>query len=194
MKQFTEVWKIVTDRCELVQVRPEEMQPIYDRLVQANRPLIVEIGSAHGASSIVFAEAAKQTGGIVICIDPFVEGYEDQEHFGNEARQAFKKNTTGYKCIRSFDNRSNDPGVVAEVWGMSKLRGGVDVLFIDGDHSYIGVKSDCDYYLPLLKHGGLVAFHDYNNVAYSGVKQAADEYTAGWDTASYWDLVVRIKP
>jgi cephalosporin hydroxylase len=33
-------------------------------------------------------------------------------------------------------------------------------VFIDGDHSYEGVKADFNNVLPLLKKGTLVAFHD----------------------------------
>ena len=36
----------------------------------------------------------------------------------------------------------------------------LDFLFIDGDHSYDGVKRDFEMYSPLVRPGGLVAFHD----------------------------------
>lgn len=36
----------------------------------------------------------------------------------------------------------------------------VDFLFIDGDHSYEGVKLDFEMYHGLVRSGGLVAFHD----------------------------------
>ncbi|MFW6027681.1 MAG: class I SAM-dependent methyltransferase [bacterium] len=36
----------------------------------------------------------------------------------------------------------------------------LDLLFIDGDHSYAGVKRDFDLYYPLVRSGGLVALHD----------------------------------
>lgn len=36
----------------------------------------------------------------------------------------------------------------------------LDILFIDGDHSYAGVKTDFLTYSPLVKKGGLVVFHD----------------------------------
>ena len=35
-----------------------------------------------------------------------------------------------------------------------------DFLFIDGDHSYAGVKKDFKMYSPLVKKGGIVVFHD----------------------------------
>lgn len=36
----------------------------------------------------------------------------------------------------------------------------LDYLFIDGDHRYEGVKLDFETYGPLVKLGGLIAFHD----------------------------------
>lgn len=36
----------------------------------------------------------------------------------------------------------------------------VDMLFIDGDHTYDGVKADHELYSPLVRPGGLVGFHD----------------------------------
>jgi predicted O-methyltransferase YrrM len=36
----------------------------------------------------------------------------------------------------------------------------LDLLFIDGDHTYDGVRKDYEMYAPLVAEGGLIAFHD----------------------------------
>jgi predicted O-methyltransferase YrrM len=36
----------------------------------------------------------------------------------------------------------------------------LDFLFIDGDHTYGGVRSDFEMYAPLVRKGGIVVFHD----------------------------------
>jgi hypothetical protein len=36
----------------------------------------------------------------------------------------------------------------------------LDCLFIDGDHSYPGVKCEFEMYGPMVTKGGLIAFHD----------------------------------
>jgi predicted O-methyltransferase YrrM len=36
----------------------------------------------------------------------------------------------------------------------------LDFLFIDGDHSYAGGRLDFELYVPLVRRGGLVIFHD----------------------------------
>jgi predicted O-methyltransferase YrrM len=38
--------------------------------------------------------------------------------------------------------------------------GKVDFLFIDGDHTYEGVKADFEMYSGLVRPGGLIVFHD----------------------------------
>ena len=35
-----------------------------------------------------------------------------------------------------------------------------DLIFIDADHTYEGVKSDFNNYLPMLSEGGVLGFHD----------------------------------
>ena len=39
----------------------------------------------------------------------------------------------------------------------------VDLLFIDGDHTYEGVKQDYEDYKQFVKPGGWIAFHDIND-------------------------------
>lgn len=45
---------------------------------------------------------------------------------------------------------------VKRILGGSKL----DFLFIDGDHTYEGVKKDFEMYSPLVRGDGIIAFHD----------------------------------
>jgi Methyltransferase domain len=53
---------------------------------------------------------------------------------------------------------------------------GVDFLFIDGDHSYAGVKMDFTYFSKMVNPGGIIALHDINRDSFvkSGVRKEAD--------------------
>jgi hypothetical protein len=53
----------------------------------------------------------------------------------------------------------------------------VDLVYIDADHSYEGVKADIAAWWSRLKSGGIMAFHDYEMPEY-GVKQAVTEWAA----------------
>lgn len=192
MKTIQELWSKLKD-VELVQVRDVEMEAVYKHCFEFDRPIITEIGCAHGASSIILAEAAQETGGGLICIDHFPEDYYGQPFFGDYARKAFVKNTKKYKMLFHLDipseQASGQVQAMLEHWVRPLC-----VLFIDGDHSYEAVKKDCELYLPLLKSGGYVAFHDYNNPAF-GVKQAVDEVIPHWEKVEdAWDLIVKRKP
>lgn len=54
----------------------------------------------------------------------------------------------------------------------------LDILMVDGDHSYEGVKSDLAWYAPLVRDGGKIIMHDVVSAYDPGVRQAADEYAA----------------
>ncbi|MFC1667583.1 class I SAM-dependent methyltransferase, partial [Candidatus Omnitrophota bacterium] len=49
----------------------------------------------------------------------------------------------------------------------------IDFLWIDGDHSYEGVKKDIHDWIPLVKKDSFICFHDYRDAP--GVKKAVDE-------------------
>jgi cephalosporin hydroxylase len=58
---------------------------------------------------------------------------------------------------------------------LNELMKTVDILFIDGDHSYDGVISDFDTYSKLVVSGGYIVFDDYNDSIHSPqVKHAVD--------------------
>jgi hypothetical protein len=55
----------------------------------------------------------------------------------------------------------------------------IDLLYIDGDHSYESVISDFELYFPLVKKGGLIVFDDYlpvYNDPYKAVNNLCDKY------------------
>lgn len=54
---------------------------------------------------------------------------------------------------------SHDANTIAR---LTKQLGGraIDCLFIDGDHTYDGVRRDYEMYSPLVRSGGLIAIHD----------------------------------
>lgn len=186
MKTIEELWQKVS-LIELVQVRPSEMEAMYKHCFEFTEPYIVEIGSAHGASSTIFADAAQELGGVLHCYDTYPEDYYNQDKFGLYAKKAFIKNMKDYEDSYILHQASSDE-VINSVLGNN-----IDILFIDGMHSYEAVKQDCLNLLPFLRSGGYVGFHDYNNVAFE-VKRAADEFCSDWAAESIWDLAIFKKP
>lgn len=52
----------------------------------------------------------------------------------------------------------------------------LDLLYLDANHSYDGVKNDLNAWFYKVKTGGVIAGHDFLNPAY-GVRQAVYEFT-----------------
>lgn len=54
----------------------------------------------------------------------------------------------------------------------------VDVLFIDGDHSYEGCRADINNWYPQMAKKGVMLFHDADETS-PGVVQAIEEFAGG---------------
>lgn len=62
-------------------------------------------------------------------------------------------------------------------------QGPLDVLFIDGDHSYEGAKADWDGYRGFVRSGGIVAFHDIAHPDHQVSRLWAEIKASGYETA-----------
>lgn len=108
---------------------------------------VVEIGTAHGGTYWAWCRLATPTAHLVSIDLP-----------GNDewtARVRSYPGPTQTQTVIRAD--SHDPQTVGSLEG---LKGSVDLLFVDGDHSYDGVRADFESYATLVRPGGLIAFHD----------------------------------
>lgn len=123
---------------------------------------MVEVGSARGGTFWAFAQLA-QDDALVASVDipagsPLdvrggVDVYtgRDRERF-----RRFAKETQRVKLIDANSQLQSTVDKLLDTLGSEKI----DVLFIDADHRYEGVKRDFELYSPLVREGGLIAFHD----------------------------------
>jgi predicted O-methyltransferase YrrM len=149
------------------------LDPIEERCLQwaASRMptdgTIVEVGSYHGKSAVNLAYAVRKRGGNarIYCVDTWRN--ENIEFARNvDVYQRFLDNTSTYhSIITTLRGRSEDVGTA---WD----KGPIDVLFIDGDHSFEGVTKDIRAWVPHVKRGGLLLFHDSG---LEGVRRGIDE-------------------
>jgi predicted O-methyltransferase YrrM len=137
----------------------------------------VEIGSYLGASSC-FIAAAISNDSKLYCIDTWQNDamkYVDADTDADErdTYREFLLNTKKYSkkivMIRKWSTEAIDD--------VKQKAISVDFLFIDGDHSYEGVKKDWDLYSKLLKPGSIVVFHDTGWA--EGVKKVITEDVIG---------------
>jgi hypothetical protein len=54
--------------------------------------------------------------------------------------------------------------------------GSYDLIFIDADHAYAGVKHDTELVLSLVSPNGYIVWHDYANWGYFDGKNGVPEY------------------
>ena len=104
--------------------------------------LVVEVGSYDGGT----LWAWQQLGPEVIGVDLPPPGHED----------AVRLNSLGCPIVCGD---SHSPATLDRLKEVLAGRP-VDMLFIDGDHSYDGVKADYEMYGPLVRPGGLIGLHD----------------------------------
>lgn len=93
------------------------------------------------------------------------------------ARQVAKKSVKVYGVDLVANPKVNgtifmqrDSKTVPKGW-----RTKIDVLFIDGDHTYEGCKADIEAWEPFVRDGGVIYFHDADEGG-PGVLQAITEY------------------
>ena len=144
------------------------IRPIQDRaeflefaqLIATQRPRnVLEIGTFRGGTLFVLARLSQPDATLVSLDLPF-------SRFGSLSRKlqaplfrSFTQSRQRLLLLREDSHSEETRSRVAKA-----LDGPIDLLFIDGDHSYNGVKSDFEMYSPLVRKAGIIAFHDIANV------------------------------
>jgi cephalosporin hydroxylase len=160
-----------------------EFLDLLDEVTQRNPRVILEIGSLHGYTLQGWGSAV-QRGAFIISVDLLLPP-GDSRHFlqkaGHEGGWSWMLINQGhYPFIIPGDSRN--PETVGRVANITmQPNRAVDFLFIDGDHTYEGVKADFENYFPFLRKGGMVAFHDIAaNESGGGVHRFWNEIKGGF--------------
>lgn len=128
----------------------------------------MEIGSWKGRSTIWLAAGATARGSRVHAIDPHVNSSEDP---GANTLADFTRNLD----IAGLSDVVQ-PLVMSSAEAARLIDGPVELLFIDGDHSYDAARRDAELWLPKLLDGATVMFHDVTTAAYSGPRRVFRRY------------------
>ena len=127
------------------------------------RSVILEIGSYLGASSSFLALGAQKNNSKVYCCDTWKN--DTMTEGPRDTFKEFLSNTKQLPKIIPLKGRSEDIG--------KDFTEKIDLLFIDGDHSYQGVRTDLITWLPHTKKGTILVMHDYSWAG--GVIKSVDE-------------------
>jgi predicted O-methyltransferase YrrM len=111
--------------------------------------VVLEIGTARGGTLFLFSYIAHEEATLIS-----VDLYQTVEK-----RILFRYIKKGKQKIFLIQGDSHNIETLKKIKAILKDNK-VDFLFIDGDHSYEGVKKDFEMYSPLVRKGGIIAFHD----------------------------------
>jgi len=155
-----------------------ELDWLYKKAKQMK--IIVEIGVWKGRSTHALLSGCRQ--GTVYAVDHFMGSLDERQAAHIEAKhpdkikQAFLDNVGMFNNLRLLEMDSQD---AFKIFANSEI----DMVFIDGDHSYEGCKADLQMWGPITKQ--LIIGHDYS---WPGVKQAVDEYFADKTIKTFGDF------
>ena len=134
----------------------EELLGFAGEIEKINPSTIMEIGTANGGTLFTAARLATDDA-LIISLDlpegKFGGGYPAWKI---PIYKSFARPKQTIELVRA------DSHLPASFEQIKKLLNGkkIDYLFIDGDHTYAGVKQDFEMYSPFVRKGGIVVFHD----------------------------------
>ena len=144
---------------------------------------VVEVGSWMGASTCFIAAGLKGAEAKIHAVDNF-QGLstcgEDAAWYNRHFRRLgasstldiFRDNFAALGLADRAEPVVSDSLAAAQT--LAAHRGAIDLIFIDGDHSYDACRADIAAWAPYVKPGGVIAFHDFGSRA-DGVTRAIFE-------------------
>lgn len=140
------------------------------REVRSHEPeTVMEIGSANGGTLYVWARVLDSVR-TILSTDLDYRGRQDLlEYFTG-------RSGISLRCIEGDSHSEATESAVREALSGETI----DFLYIDGDHSYEGVKADFEAYEPHVADDGIIGFHDIETDG-TGVPRLWTELTAEYD-------------
>lgn len=139
--------------------KPDEFAPLLDLLTVRKPKIILEIGVGNCGSTWAFSKLPSVEH--IICIDLPSGPWGGSEKSLTEQRLEYIQCHSKAKIYYIAGNSQNKECYEAVTRELARnLPLEIDFLFIDGDHSYNGVKTDFLTYSPLVSKPGLIGFHD----------------------------------
>jgi predicted O-methyltransferase YrrM len=143
-----------------VDIRPIQLPGEIESLLQLVKPLelrtVLEIGTARGGTLFLLATVASDDA-LLVSVDlplgRFGGGYAKPRR---RIYRAFGRRDQQVKLLQADSHERDTRERVRRMLGQRA----VDLLLIDGDHTYEGVRLDVHDYAPLVREGGLIVLHD----------------------------------
>lgn len=184
-QECKEMVETINPHYSIVEKHQEEMFKFIKKNIKKGG-LAVELGVCWGRTVVIFGYLAKRIGFKYLGLDHFGLVGVDQESI---VRESLGKLDIECEVVKT--NTEDYP------WEEGRK---IDMLFIDGGHDEENVKRDVEMWTPRIADGGLVIFHDYDeildreNSPHWAVKYYADLHTGDWKDIYFNDgLKIRQK-
>jgi cephalosporin hydroxylase len=120
---------------------------------------VLEIGTRKGGTLFLFSRLADAEATVVSVDLPGGEFGGGYPEWKIELYQSFRLPQQTMHLVRADSHAPETHERVQSIFG----RNPIDFVFLDGDHTYEGVKKDFEFYSKLVRKGGVIAFHDIAN-------------------------------
>ena len=160
----------------------EEITSLLEDVKKLNPKRVLEIGTCKGGTLYLWTRVARPDASIVSIDLPggqFGGGYS---RLRTPIYRRFARRQQRLHLVRADSHQIDTLEQVKQLFGGSEI----DFLFIDGDHSYAGVKRDWEMYSTLVRKGGIIAFHDVaGNYGETQAKRCWDEIKDNYPHREY---------
>lgn len=178
------------------EILDDELVELVRTLIHARPQIAVEIGCFCGVTSRILAWHLRRKfpHSTLYCIDTFETEQSQPGYYDDK----FTEQNMGFNYEKKFDANIREFGErVVKLKGPSDAvplpeKFTPDFIFIDGDHSYEGVKKDIERYAPLLALGGYLCFHDVT-IGRSGTLRALLDTLWPTPNAQYYRLISHVR-
>lgn len=130
---------------------------------------VVEVGSWRGATTTWMATNTRRT---VVAVDPWIGDRN------NVNWEAFRNRTGDLTNVRS---ERKPFGKAMREW----THGPASFAFIDAAHDYVNVAHDFAAVRGVMTPGGVIAFHDTDNIAFAGCRRAVYEIAEDFELLAH---------
>lgn len=134
-------------------------------------PVVINLGAGFGTSALAFMEARDDLHLVS------VDYHEEETHIGSLSCERSNMREAGFLDDLRYEQLQGFSAEIGKAWDRDK----VDMVFVDAGHSYAACKGDIEAWMPHIREGGIIVFHDYWARYLYEVIEAVDELMAGYE-------------
>ena len=164
--------------------------------------IIVEVGSMFGKSAVSWATYSNASK--IYCVDTFLENYNVIHGISDEICERMDYPLSGgtYDILKIFTENTKNYSNIIPVRGYSPSNivipeEKIDLFFLDVGHKNPNDWDNIEYFLPMIKVGGIISGHDYDPIKFPDVVENAarlgkmmNSEVILYDRSTVWSMVV----